>query len=167
MNPDWVVKKVTYETTQGRAPPYLIYLDHEAHDIVLAIRGLNLVKESDYAVLLDNKLGKKMFDGGYVHNGLLKSATWLITAESETLKDLIEKNPSYTLTFAGHSLGSGVAALLTLVVANNKGEMGNIPKSKIKCYVVTPVRCGVCSLIWRINLILKYCNNQFTIWTLS
>ncbi|KAH9696757.1 hypothetical protein KPL71_023316 [Citrus sinensis] len=30
---------------------------------VLAIRGLNLAKEGDYAVLLDNKLGQTKFDG--------------------------------------------------------------------------------------------------------
>lgn len=150
MNPDWLVKRVTYETTQGRAPPYLIYVDHEAHDIVLAIRGLNLAKESDYAVLLDNKLGQATFDGGYVHNGLLKSATWLITAESDTLEDLIEKNPSYTLTFAGHSLGSGVAALLTLVVVNNRKNLGNIPRSQIRCYAIAPARC------MSLNLAVKY-----------
>lgn len=150
MNPDWLVKRVTYETTQGRAPAYLIYVDHEAHDIVLAFRGLNLAKESDYAVLLDNKLGQAMFDGGYVHNGLLKSATWLITAESDTLKDLIEKNASYTLTFAGHSLGSGVAALLTLVVVNNRKNLGNIPRSQIRCYAVAPARC------MSLNLAVKY-----------
>lgn len=150
MNPDWVAKKVTYETTKGRVPPYLIYIDHDAHDIVLAIRGLNLAKESDYAVLLDNKLGKKMFDGGYVHDGLLKSASWLISAESETLKDLIKKNPSYTLTFAGHSLGSGVAAMLTLVVANNREEIGSITRSKIRCYAIAPARC------MSLNLAVRY-----------
>ena len=50
-----------------RAPP-----------IVLAIRGLNLAKESDYKTLLDNQLGKQMFDDGYVHHGLLKLAVWLL-----------------------------------------------------------------------------------------
>ncbi|MCD9645534.1 hypothetical protein HAX54_034530 [Datura stramonium] len=39
-------------------------------DIVVAIRGLNLAKESDFLVLLDDKLGQAEFDGGYVHNGL-------------------------------------------------------------------------------------------------
>ncbi|KAH9316148.1 hypothetical protein KI387_024775 [Taxus chinensis] len=150
MDPDCVVKKVGYETTSGNAPPYLIYVDHENHDIVLAIRGLNLAKESDYAVLLDNKLGQRMFAGGYVHNGLLNSAIWLLKTESETLKDLIEKNPSYTLTFAGHSLGSGVAALLTLVVANARDQLGNIPRSRIRCYVIAPARC------MSLNLAVRY-----------
>ena len=88
LNPDWVMKRVTYEQTSGHAPPYLIYCDHDHNQIVLCIRGLNLVKESDYKTLLDNRLGMQMFDGGYVHHGLLKSAIWLLNEESETLKSL-------------------------------------------------------------------------------
>ena len=63
-----------YEDTLGHVTPYMIYLDHDNADVVLAVRGLNLAKESDYAILLDNKLGKTKFGGGYVHNGLLKAA---------------------------------------------------------------------------------------------
>lgn len=40
LNPDWVIKRLTYTQTQGRAPPYLIYLDHDHGEIVLAIQGL-------------------------------------------------------------------------------------------------------------------------------
>ena len=78
VKPEWVVKRVTYEQNHGRAPPYLIYTDHDHHEIVLAIRGLNLIKESDYKLLLDNHLGMQMFDGGFAHHGLLKSATWFV-----------------------------------------------------------------------------------------
>uniref|UniRef100_A0A803LSM0 Mono-/di-acylglycerol lipase N-terminal domain-containing protein n=1 Tax=Chenopodium quinoa TaxID=63459 RepID=A0A803LSM0_CHEQI len=88
LNPDWLIKRVTYEQTEGRAPPYIIYADHQHREILLAIRGLNLIKESDYKLLLDNRLGMQMFDGGYVHHGLLKSAIWLLNRESETLKKL-------------------------------------------------------------------------------
>lgn len=65
LQPEWVVKRISYAQTNGNAPPYLIYADHRHREIVLAIRGLNLVKESDYKVLLDNRLGMQMFDGGY------------------------------------------------------------------------------------------------------
>lgn len=57
LNPDCVLKRVTYEQTRGNAPPYLIYVDHDHREIVLAIRGLNMAKESDYKLLLDNQLG--------------------------------------------------------------------------------------------------------------
>ncbi|XP_065618594.1 uncharacterized protein LOC112019571 isoform X2 [Quercus suber] len=141
INPDLLVLKKTYEDTKGKAPPYILYLDHDHSDIVLAIRGLNLAKESDYALLLDNKLGKKKFDGGYVHNGLLKAAECVLDAECEVLKQLVEDYPNYTLTFTGHSLGSGVATLLTMVVVQNQDKLGNIERKRVRCYAIAPARC--------------------------
>lgn len=151
LNPDWVIKRVTYEQTQGNAPPYIIYLDHDHSEIVLAIRGLNLIKESDYKLLLDNRIGMQMFDGGYVHHGLLQSAIWLLNQESETLKRVWGENgKNYKMVFAGHSLGSGVAALLTVIVVNHRGRLGGIPRSLVRCYAVAPARC------MSLNLAVKY-----------
>ncbi|XWS61183.1 hypothetical protein CRYUN_Cryun07bG0103800 [Craigia yunnanensis] len=150
INPDWLIRRKTYEDTQGRAPSYILYLDHDHADIVLAIRGLNLAKESDYQLLLDNTLGKKKFDGGYVHNGLLKAAGWVLDAECECLKELLEKYPNYTLTFAGHSLGSGVAAMLALVVVQHQDKLGNIDRRRIRCYAIAPARC------MSLNLAVRY-----------
>lgn len=141
INPNWVVRRKSYEDTQGRAPPYVIYLDHKNSDVVLAFRGLNLARESDYAVLLDNRLGQRKFDGGYVHNGLLKAAGWVLDQECDFLKELVEKNPNYTLTFTGHSLGSGVATLLTMVVVQNRDKLGNIERKRIRCFAIAPARC--------------------------
>jgi hypothetical protein len=42
--------------------------------IVLAVRGLNLAKESDYKLLMNNHLDMRMFDDEYVHHGLLNLA---------------------------------------------------------------------------------------------
>ncbi|XP_068659956.1 uncharacterized protein [Aristolochia californica] len=151
INPDWVIKHVSYKETQGCAPPYLIYADHRHREIVLAVRGLNLRKESDYKLLMNNRLGMQMFDGGYVHHGLLKSAIWLLNKESETLKNAWKSNgSSYKMLFAGHSLGSGIAALLTVVVVNHRDQIGGIPRNLIKCYAVAPARC------MSLNLAVKY-----------
>ncbi|KAF7138907.1 hypothetical protein RHSIM_Rhsim07G0015800 [Rhododendron simsii] len=150
MNPDWVVLRRSYEETQGRVSPYLIYLDHDNADIVLLIRGLNLAKESDYLVLLDNKLGQTKFDGGYVHNGLLRAAQWVFDAESDILRELIERHPSYTLTFAGHSLGAGAVALLGMLVIQNRGHLGNIERNRIRCFAIAPARCV------SLNLAVRY-----------
>ncbi|CAL5209542.1 unnamed protein product [Lathyrus oleraceus] len=150
INPDWLLIRKTYKDTHGRAPPYILYLDHDHADIVLAIRGLNLAKESDYAVLLDNKLGKRKFDGGYVHNGLLKAAGMVLDAECEILRELVEKYPDYTLTFAGHSLGSGVAAMLSMVVVQNRDRLGNIERKRVRCYAIAPARC------MSLNLAVRY-----------
>ncbi|KAK7279934.1 hypothetical protein RJT34_24995 [Clitoria ternatea] len=150
INPDWLILKKTYEDTQGRAPPYILYLDHDHADIVLAIRGLNLAKESDYAVLLDNRLGERKFDGGYVHNGLLKAAGWVMHAECEVLRELVEMHPNYSLTFTGHSLGSGVAAMLSMVVVQNRDKLGNIERRRVRCYAIAPARC------MSLNLAVRY-----------
>lgn len=150
INPDRVILKRTYEDTNGRAPPYLLYLDHDHADIILAIRGLNMAKESDYAVLLDNKLGQRKFDGGYVHNGLLKAAGWVLDNECDILKELVERYPNYTLTFAGHSLGSGVAALLSMVVVQNRHRLGNIDRKRVRSYAIAPARC------MSLNLAVRY-----------
>ncbi|EPS73254.1 calmodulin-binding heat-shock protein, partial [Genlisea aurea] len=151
LNPDWVIKRLSYRQTLGNAPPYLIYLNHDNREIVLAIRGLNLVKESDYKLLLDNRLGGQMFDGGFVHHGLLKSAVWVLNTEFETLKKLWEETGrQYRLVFAGHSLGSGVAALMAIIAANSKDELGGIPRDLIRGYAVAPTRC------MSLNLAVKY-----------
>lgn len=157
-NPDWVVRRVTYEQTHGHAPPYLIYVDHDHKELVLAIRGLNLAKESDYKLLLNNKLGMQMFDGGYVHHGLLKSAIWLLNEEGETLKRLwLENGSNYDMVFAGHSLGSGVAALLTVIVVNHRDRLGGIPRSKVRCYALAPARC------MSLNLAVKYADVIYSV----
>ena len=145
-----MILKKTYEDTRGCAPPYILYLDHNHADIVLAIRGLNLAKESDYAVLLDNKLGQRKFDGGYVHNGLLKAAGCVLDAECDVLRELVEKYPNYTLAFTGHPLRSGVIALLTMVMVHNKDKLANIDRKRIRCYAIAPARC------MSLNLAVRY-----------
>lgn len=158
LNPDWVIKRVTHEKTQGRSPPYIIYVDHNHREIVLAIRGLNLAKESDYKILLDNKLGQKKLGGGFVHHGLLKSAAWVLTQESETIRSVWEENgKEYDLVFAGHSLGSGVAALMAILVVNTPAMIGGIPRSKIRCFAVAPARC------MSLNLAVKYADVIFSV----
>lgn len=152
MDPADVVKRVPYDKIpDGRCPPYLIYVDREHKEVILAVRGLNLVRESDYKVLLDNRLGQQMFDGGYVHHGLLQAATWLLNRESDTLRRLLrELGPQYNLVFAGHSLGSGIVALMTIIVVNHLDRFGGISRSQIRCYALAPARC------MSLNLAVKY-----------
>ncbi|KAI7745803.1 hypothetical protein M8C21_007356, partial [Ambrosia artemisiifolia] len=151
INPQFIFKHVSYAQTQGHAPPYLIYIDHARQQIVTAIRGLNLKNESDYKLLLDNKLGKHMFDGGYVHHGLLNSAVWLLNEDSESLRKLWEENGRcYKMVFVGHSLGAGVAALLAVLVVNHRDLVGGIGRDMVKCYAIAPTRC------MSLNLAVKY-----------
>ncbi|KAL0379523.1 UNVERIFIED_CONTAM: hypothetical protein Sangu_0016600 [Sesamum angustifolium] len=103
--------------------------------------GLNLGKESDFLLLLDNKLGQTTYDGGYVHNGLLKAAQYVLQEECGILRELVERNPDYTLTFAGHSLGAGVVTLLTMLAVKNREKLGHIERKRIRCFAIAPARC--------------------------
>ncbi|KAL3349061.1 hypothetical protein AABB24_022280 [Solanum stoloniferum] len=150
IDPDWVIVKKSHEDTQGKVSPYLIYVDHQNTDIVVAIRGLNMAKDSDFLVLLDDKLGQAEFDGGYVHNGLLKAAEWVWEAESQLLRELVERHPDYTLTFAGHSLGAGVVTLLTMLTVKNREKLGLLDRKRIRCFAIAPTRCV------SLNLAVRY-----------
>ncbi|CAI7894564.1 unnamed protein product [Closterium sp. NIES-54] len=144
-----VVRLAGYKDTQGRCPPYVIYVDHAARDICLAVRGLNMGNFADYRVLMDNRIGKQRFDGGYVHHGLLKSAAWLLDQEMETLNALAAENPEYTVTLAGHSLGSGIVAMMTVILHKNPGEVG-FDNARLRCFCIAPARST------SLNLAIKY-----------
>ncbi|CAH9132938.1 unnamed protein product [Cuscuta epithymum] len=147
---DSIVARRSYDDTQGKVAPYMIYLDHENGEIVVAIRGLNLGKESDYLVLLDDKLGQAEFDGGFVHNGLLKSAQWVVEKDSKLLGELIVRFPNYALTLAGHSLGAGVVTMLAMLAVKNRERLGYIERRRIRCFAIAPARCV------SLNLAVRY-----------
>ncbi|CAF2074163.1 BnaC01g42360D [Brassica napus] len=73
--------------TQSRAPAYILYLDHDHKDVVVAIRGLSC----EYAVLLDNKLRETKFDGGRIC-----AQRAVEDEECKVLKELVVKYPSFT-----------------------------------------------------------------------
>ncbi|MCH87284.1 calmodulin-binding heat shock protein, partial [Trifolium medium] len=76
-------------------------------------------------------------------------------AECEILRELVEKYPNYTLTFAGHSLGSGVAAMLSMVVVQHRDRLGNIERKRVRCYAIAPARC------MSLNLAVRYADDDF------
>ena len=62
----------------------------------------------------------------------------------------MEKYPNHTLAFTGHPLGSGVIALLTMVMVHNKDKLANIDRKRIRCYAIAPARC------MSLNLAVRY-----------
>ena len=81
-----------------------------------------------------------MFDGGYVHHGLLKAAGWLLEREFDTIKELLVRHPEYHLTLGGHSLGSGIAALVTIILVNSHSQLDPVSVDRIRCYAIAPSR---------------------------
>ncbi|GJP29439.1 hypothetical protein CLOM_g16701 [Closterium sp. NIES-68] len=144
-----VVRRAGYEDTKGRCPPYIIYVDHDARDICLAVRGLNPSQIADYEVLLDNKKGAERLDGGFVHGGMVRAAAWLLDQEMGTLAMLARCHPAYSLTLTGHSLGSGVVAMATVILHASKGEL-EFSAGRLRCFCMAPARS------MSLNLALKY-----------
>ena len=84
---------------------------------------------------------------GYVHSGMLKSAEKFAKGPvRDAVIQALKKNPTYSLVLCGHSLGGGVAALLTLlwsreitredgtsVYVTNVDE--GLPLTTIRCFV--------------------------------
>ncbi|GLJ16123.1 hypothetical protein SUGI_0268800 [Cryptomeria japonica] len=145
---DWIVKLVS--KTSRHCPPHYIMRDPVRKEIVVCIRGLNLAEPVNYLVLADTRKGSQPFDGGYVHRGLLNAAEWLRDSQSDTLKEEFENNPDYRLTIVGHSLGAGVASLLTVLLVNHRNLVGNIKREQIQCYCIAPARS------MSLNLAIRY-----------
>jgi hypothetical protein len=45
-----IVKRTTYADVGADCPPYIVYVDRRHNEVVLAVRGLNLVRNADYQV---------------------------------------------------------------------------------------------------------------------
>lgn len=94
-------------------------------------------------------VSSKSFEDGYCHQGMLESSKWF----DKNLKDLIQKSliKDYSLKIIGHSLGSGVASILTVLWKDIFKDFN------IKCYAF-----GNPS-VFSLNLSLKYSNLITTI----
>jgi hypothetical protein len=84
---------------------------------------------------------------GFVHSGMLKSAKKISNSPvKQAVIEALNKYPTYSLTLCGHSLGGGVASLLTLLwsretidsdgkkIYMTNTEIG-LPLRPIKCFV--------------------------------
>lgn len=111
---------------QRKAPPLVHYIavDHSLKAIILTCRGtLGL---SDVLVDLTCDYRSLSVEGGepdadyFVHSGMYLSALQLTAKQStvhQTLVEALTKYPTYGLVMTGHSLGGGVAALLSIITS--------------------------------------------------
>ena len=89
------------------------------------------------------------FDGGYVHHGFLKAAGWLLDREMETIEAAAAQYPDYNITLVGHSLGSGVVAMMMVVMLKTIEET-SLTRERLRCYCIAPARST------SLNLAVRY-----------
>lgn len=121
-----------------KVPRHFVAIDMEMKSIVVAIRGTNSISDIITDLLCDNA----PFAGGYAHGGMKEAAESLYTAIFPTLRKLVAQYPLFTVVLTGHSLGAGVAILLTKVLLMNGF-------TDIKCYAIAP--CPVFGPMHRVD----------------
>ncbi|KFM27528.1 Sn1-specific diacylglycerol lipase beta [Auxenochlorella protothecoides] len=97
-------------------PCHYVAVDRANRCLVLSIRGSLEVGDllSDMAAHpMEASLGGR---SGWVHEGIFSAATYIHCTTGETLERAAEQFPGWPLLITGHSLGGGVAALLTLLI---------------------------------------------------
>ncbi|KAI8464087.1 MAG: hypothetical protein J3K34DRAFT_493087 [Monoraphidium minutum] len=91
-------------------PAYFIAADHDAGRIVWGVRGTKSLHDA-----LTDAMGAacQVAPGRFAHDGMLQAARELIRLELPEVLRLSAQHPGYEIRLVGHSLGGGVAALLT------------------------------------------------------
>lgn len=110
---------------------HFIVVDHSTNSMVFAIRGTFSIS----GVISDWVSYAAPFCGGVGHVAMSEVATkmWDMT-KKEVMTRLQELPTEYELVITGHSLGAGVATLLTILLLHEKA----LPDRKIRCLAFAP-----------------------------
>lgn len=122
---------ITTATGMEITPPPYFLVHHEAtKSIVLCIRGTWNIKD----FISDFKCEGVSWGSGKAHEGITLIANYILKdAElNQTIKTALETYPDYQVVATGHSLGAGIASLVTLNWRYNK--MYKQPC----CYAIAP-----------------------------
>nr|CAG8470662.1 3155_t:CDS:2 [Entrophospora candida] len=132
-------------------PTYFLIRDHTTQSIILALRGTMSIHDlivdltceyEKFQLPEDIQKGDNTIH--YVHKGMFQVAKSLVKPGKvgvfEALKRELQQNDGYGLVLVGHSLGAGVASLLTLLLASPTTRMttrwSGLPLGRrVHCYV--------------------------------
>ena len=113
--------------------PFLVCLDHEMQAVVISVRGT--LSMHDVITDLIATTEPIEFPGHptfLVHKGMFKTALWVKDKleELELLEKCFERVSRYALVVTGHSLGSGVACILSMLLRDKYPDL--------YCYCFSP-----------------------------
>lgn len=92
-------------------PGNFAFLDHEAETVVWIIRPTLSFQE----ILLDLMADSVKFMDGYAHEGMVQAAHHMMDVVFPYIQRTLERY-QYTLVICGHSLGAGMATLLSMLI---------------------------------------------------
>ncbi|KAK0416225.1 hypothetical protein QR680_012358 [Steinernema hermaphroditum] len=132
--------------------PFVVLVDHATKSIVITIRGSASLMDLVTDLSLNDELFTADVDSDpilrndreldsegevRVHRGMLNGARYVYETlrEHNVIEDLYVLNPGYNLVICGHSLGGGVASLLTLLLKQTYPQ--------VRCYAFSPPGCVI------------------------
>jgi hypothetical protein len=127
-----------------RSPAFYL-ASNAARETILCIRGTF----SGNDVITDLVAAGAPWEGGYAHAGMARAAAYLIERFGDFLLSAAEQDHG-VVTVCGHSLGAGVAALVTHSLSSTSslssrqaedGAWGAGKKGRIRCLCYEPPAC--------------------------
>ncbi|WKY03093.1 hypothetical protein Q1695_016414 [Nippostrongylus brasiliensis] len=132
--------------------PFVVLADHDTRSIVITIRGSCSLVDLVTDLCLDDEVLSVDVDADpvlrtdrtldvegevRVHRGMMMSARYVFDTlrKHQVLEDLAVLNSNYGLVVCGHSLGAGVASLLTLLLKQEHPE--------VRCFAFAPPGCVI------------------------
>lgn len=105
-------------------PCYYVAVDRSNSCIVISIRGSLELGDLLSDVAANSIKVSLLGVSGWVHEGIMTSASYIHCCTKELLKSLSEEHPGMSVLVTGHSLGGGVAGMLTLLLRDGGGVPG-------------------------------------------
>ncbi|KAM3826526.1 diacylglycerol lipase-beta isoform 1-T1 [Vipera latastei] len=114
--------------------PFFVALDHQKEAIVVAVRGTLSCEDvlTDLSADCESLTLEDVLENGLVHKGITQAANYIYRRliNDGILNQALSIAPEYKLVVAGHSLGGGVASILSIMLRNSFPNL--------RCYAFSP-----------------------------
>ncbi|WVZ90686.1 hypothetical protein U9M48_036967 [Paspalum notatum var. saurae] len=125
-------------------PAFTIVRDTSSKCLFLFIRGAISVKERltaatgaevpfHHVMVQDGSVSNLVL--GYAHCGMVAAARWIAKRAIPCLSKAVEQSPDYEVKIIGHSMGAGIATMLTYILRENE------KLSSSTCIAFGPAAC--------------------------
>ncbi|XP_020101665.1 uncharacterized protein LOC109719410 isoform X2 [Ananas comosus] len=125
-------------------PAFTVVCDKSSKCFLLLIRGAISVKDRltaatgaevpfHHIVLREGRINNLVL--GYAHCGMVAAARWIAKHAIPSLSKAVQQFPDYKIKIIGHSMGAGIAAILTYILRENEKF------SSCTCIAFGPAAC--------------------------